>query len=356
MTAANDLRSLSPYPTVDLNEIAPPVDGLLLGAPDGCARHFNGGRGCQEHYLRLRDPRLHGQLVQCPLGFASFGFTTGRAKLAFTGLIPHPRLGGEAEKSNAKRHPRHRLSSESVRDASLALAKAGRQLEVLEGEALKKHSVALHELRKLNRSVKQTAERLCREASPRDPDAADASLVRIWKTADLMSHQFDVVELLANEQLAALPLNSVIEIYKLFDKCVRIYRPPNEPRRIVITAPNGYSPRISCCDKTLPIIPTVLVENALRYSIRDTEVSVSFRPDGELCLVEVSNLTAPNSGLTERVFERGVRVSPDSAGSGNGLYLAQLVARQHGAELRIRVDPINRERSRCTFSLSFRTV
>lgn len=347
---------LSPFPVVDLKDIDIPRDGLLLKTPDLCGRNFHKGTACRQHYSRLLQTTRQDAFVQCPYGFASFVFTGTGTPIALTGLVPYPRLGGPSERRLAKRYPNHHASSGSATSAADALCATARELKSLEVDALRKHSVALHELRKLNRSVKQTAERLCLDDSPKDPEAADVNLVRIWKTADLMSHQFDVVELLANEELATLPLNSIAEIYKLFDKCVRIYQPADEPRRIVLSAPAGYSPRIACCDKTLPIIPTVLVENALRYGFKGTDVTVTVKPEGESCLVEVGNLALPNASLTERVFEQGVRVSPDSEGSGNGLYLAQLVAKQHGARIRLRVESVARDRARCTFSLTFRTA
>jgi signal transduction histidine kinase len=355
VATSDDVLRLSPFPVVDLKQIAIPRDGLLLKTPKMCVRNFHRATECRQHYSRLLETARQDEFVQCPYGLASLVFTGTGTPIAITGIIPHPRLGGSNERRLAKQYPDHHVATWSATRAANALCAAAQELRSLEADALRKHSVALHELRKLNRSVKQTAERLCREESPKDPEAADVNLVRIWKVADLMSNQFDVVELLANEGLAALPLNSIAEIYKLFDKCVRIYQPADDPRRIVLSAPAGYSPRVACCDKTLPIIPTVLVENALRYALKGTDVTVTVKPEGDSCLVEVGNLALPNALLTDRVFEQGVRVSPDSEGSGNGLYLAQLVARQHGARIRLKVEPIAKDRARCTFSLTFRT-
>src|SRR4029077_4703726 len=108
--------------------------------------------------------------------------------------------------------------------------------------------------------------------SPEDLDNASPDLVKIMKASELMSRQFDVIELLANEELATLPLNSVSEVYKLFDKCARIYQ--TRSKRITLDAPQGFSPRVDACDKTFPIIPSVLIENALKYSVPESDVRV----------------------------------------------------------------------------------
>jgi signal transduction histidine kinase len=346
---------LSALPFVDLHRVALPQDGLLIPLPDACRRNFARSTKCKEHYEALAK-RSAGSVVQCPFGFATYPIFRDPLRIAFTGFVPFPRRGGEAERALAKRYPQHHVAEASLKKAADAVLSAVDRLGQLETEAVKGHSMALHEIRKLNRSVKQTAERLCRDQDAEDPEAASPELVRIWKAAELMSQQFDVIEILANESLASLPLNSTTTLYKLVDKCVRIYRPAGNRRRIGLTAPRGYSPLIEVCDKTIPIIPTVLIENALKYSPISTDISVSLRPADDRCVFEVANLTAENADLTSRVFERGVRASSDTDGSGTGLYVAQLVARQHGSEITVHTDSAGQGMLRCVFAVSFRVV
>lgn len=354
MGVRDEAIRLSPLPVVDLDQACVPHDGLFLRTPDVCRRNFNRGPACRDHYSRVRAAEA-GQFVQCPFGFASMRLES--VQVAVTSLIPFPRLGGERERDLSKKHAAHRVSLETAARATSAIARSSGALLEFERELLRKNSMALHELRKLNRSVKQTAERLCVNEAPRDPESADVNLVRIWKTADLVSHQFDVIELLANEELAGLPLNSTVELYKLFDKCVRIYRPTDPSHNITLTAtPKGYSPKVRACDKTLPIIPTVLIDNALRYAQPSSDVRINLRSDGDCCRVEVENLAKSNPDLTEKIFERGVRAQKDAEGSGNGLYIAQLVARQHLTKIKLEVEKAAKEQVRCTLSLVFRTL
>jgi signal transduction histidine kinase len=329
---------------------------MLVARPSVCQRNYNRSGLCREHYERLA--KASGRVaapVQCPYGFASYSVFRDPVRVAFTGVIPYPRVGGELERAHAKRFPENRVAVSALEKGGTALLAAADRLGQLETEAVKGHSMALHEIRKLNRSVKQTAERLCLKEHPEDPQASNPDLVRIWKTSELMSQQFDIIEILANESLASLPLNSRFNLYKLVDKCVRIYRPGSD-RRIALTAPHPYSPEIQACDKTVAIIPTVLIENALRYSLPGTEVTVSLRPAEGQCLLEVSDLTAANPDLTPKVFGRGVRASPDTEGSGTGLYVAQLVARQHGSEITMRLDQASAGVVKCTFAMPFKVL
>ncbi len=138
-----------------------------------------------------------------------------------------------------------------------------------------------------------------------DPELASPQLVKIWKTSGLMSAQFDVIELLANEELYRFPLNTELEIYKLVDKCVRIFRPPDNPSRIVLKAPFNFHARIRAFDKTIQIIPTVLIENALKYAIPGSPIYVELSREDDWVILSVQNDSIGTQPLTENVFQPG---------------------------------------------------
>ena len=180
-------------------------------------------------------------------------------------------------------------------------------LERLEESTVKQYAMALHEIRKLNRSVKQNAERYCKSLRPDDPDAADKEIVHIKKCAELMSAQFDAIELLANESLSELPLANTINVYKIFDKVVRIHNLDSD-RRITLRGQYDASPTINACDKTFPIIPSVLVSNCQRYSVPSTEINVDVRQDSKHCYVTVMNTARDIPGLNDSIFNKATRV------------------------------------------------
>jgi light-regulated signal transduction histidine kinase (bacteriophytochrome) len=347
-----DLLALSPVPLVSEASPHPPRDGFLIAAPVECKKNFDRDERCKRHYESLRDTST--ALVQCPYGFASM--LVPDVRVVLSGLIPYPRLGGDQERLRAKRYSKNRVSEAALTRIADALVKADRRVHAAEADAIRKQSVALHEIRKLNRNVKQTAERLCGRESPEDPDQASPELVRILKTSELMSYQFEVLELLANEGLTSLPLNTQSEIYRIFDKCVRIYQ-PERSNRIAIHAMPGYgNPVVMVCEKTFPIIPTVLIENAIKHSVKDSHIRVDLSRIGGNCVVNISSVASSDVELTEAIFERGVRANTDVEGSGNGLHLAQLVARQHGTRITLATTPLTGGRQRVVFSLRLPSV
>jgi signal transduction histidine kinase len=352
MTNYEIISCLSILPIINLSDIKIPSDGVQIPTPNFCKKNFDKNALCKEHYASLSIPVGDiGTLTQCPHGFCTLAFNAGQIPVAITSIIPYPRMGGKKEQHQARELKDHKVSALRVEELARSIQKVASGIDVLESNAIKGHSMALHEIRKLNRTVKQTAERLCRSQSPEQPDQADRQLVSIWKSADLMSTQFDIIELLANEDLANLPCKNETEVYRLVDKCVRIYQSPDS--RIVLNSQYGYSEKILICDKTFPIIPTVLIENALKYSEHGSKINVDIYNKNNKCVLQVSNYTRSTSTLAKSLFEKGRRGSSEGEGSGHGLYLAQLVAKQHNTKIEMESKKESIDKISCIFRVEF---
>ena len=148
-----------------------------------------------------------------------------------------------------------------------------------------------------------------------------------------MTLQFEVLELIANQSLADLPMNCNSEIYKIFDKCIRIYQETAAKKDVTLKL-EGDSFKSRVNDKTFPIIATVLLENAIKYCIRGSEILVRLQLlRDNRCRIEVNNL-ADRLRVLPDIFAKGVRGTEDGTGMGYGLFLAQLVAKQHSTEIK----------------------
>ena len=347
MSVPKEFLKISPLPLVDLQQIEEPTNGLLLPLNKTCKKNFRKGSTCHEYYERLASDSFQIEKpIQCPYGFASVPLRINGALVAITSIIPYPRLGGKGESLRAKQHPETKFSIESLGDIIVFLQEAYEQLSLIQVKTIQNQSMALHEIRKLNRTIKQTAERLYEKDKTNE-------LFQILKTSELMSAQFDIIEILANESLAELKRNSIIEVYRIFDKCVHIYQ--TNDQRIKLYSTTDYYPEVSVCDKTFPIIPTVLIENALKYSIPDTLVKINIDKVDDKCSVSVSNSSKGKIALSASIFQRGKRFSIDTEGSGNGLYVAQLIAKQHGTRIEVECAPSSNEMTRVTFRVLFET-
>lgn len=226
MDVLSAIKKLSLYPIVDLNEIKLPIDGIIVSVNQECRVNFFRDNKCKDHYEILRNlSNLPDAPMQCPYGFCSYAFGNRHGLFALTGVIPFPRIGGKDEKRLSDNYKNLRVTVDQLKKASDAMLIIAATIEKSEDEAIQKYSMALHEIRKLNRAIKQTAERKCIQENPKDPDLANPEFVHIWKTSEIMSQQFNIIEILANENLTKLPLKTDASLYRIFDKCVHIYRP-----------------------------------------------------------------------------------------------------------------------------------
>jgi signal transduction histidine kinase len=356
------ILNISPLPIVNLNSISTPHPGLVMQASAFCVRQFLKDEKCGSHYADIaKNTPADLTPCQCPFGLTSFPITLGSDRLAITGVVPFPRSGGEQERQRAKEHPDVKISIQGVARAREVLLKAREVFDSIEAIALNQQAMALHEIRKLNRTIKQNAERYCISSSPADPNAANAEIVAIWKAAELMSSQFDILELLANESLVTLPLKAASHPYKVFDKLIRIFRQATSRQNIEIKAPGGYYPQVRVCDKTFPILASVLLENAIKYSVGATPIVVSLSPihhPGAKVRIEIENVAIDSAALDQRIFQKGVRAATDTDGTGRGLYLAQLVAQQHNSIIMFSKERADTSGNhvRCRFHLDMDTI
>ncbi|MEW5797606.1 MAG: ATP-binding protein [Bacteroidota bacterium] len=345
MPSFDEISSISPLPIVNLNNIGKPNGGLSVQLSKSCLKYFHKENECIKHYENLKKNNLESPTpVQCPFGFASIVFKVCNEKVALTGFVPYPRLGGKDEPKLAKQHPECKISIDKLTKTISFIKDVSHRIESIETAVIKNQSMALHEIRKLNRTIKQTAERLTQKNS-------SPELLQIQKTSELMSNQFDIIEILANETLTQIERKSNIEVYRIFDKCVHIYQTPDQ--RIKLHSQSGFFPKITANDKTFPIIPTVLIENALKYSAPKQPIKISIDRDDNKCMVSVSNLAELEKNLDDSIFSKGVRNSTDTDGSGYGLYVAQLVANQHNTLIQVKCIPANDKLTKVTFTVSF---
>ena len=297
-----DIRAASALPIVRLDRDSAPVDGGLMTLSETCKRNLAEGEKCREFYQRLRaDPAV--DRLQCPFGFSVLKFQAKGVGYALTGMVAHPRFEGATQRRIAKKHAENKTTWVFAENTKSFLQRVEVEMEDALREDLGRNYAALHEIRKLNRTAKQTAERLCNKSTHELPAGVSVQLTNIWKATELMSQQFSIIELLANDALMDLPLNTTSNPYRLFDKFVRLHNSDSDAAsevRPIILRSFHQDVAVRACDKTLPIIPGVLLDNAIRYKAQDTTVSVCFSASRAHLQADVVNITAGTAEADQR--------------------------------------------------------
>jgi light-regulated signal transduction histidine kinase (bacteriophytochrome) len=308
-------------------------DGYLVETTSFCRERLaRGESSCLAHYSSIRSSPSSG-FRMCPFGFTSFGVPLKSGAVVVTGIVAAPRFDNSKERERAKTFPEVRVSRQAVVDLADAMVAMDIEWQRIQEETRRKLPQALHELRKLNAIVKQGAEKL----AARQTGSEDAE--NVAGAAQLMSNIFEVVEVLTNIEDISLSVAQQLEFIAVLDlayKAKKIYSVRAKLKPIHIRV-SGEKIGVLGSKKYFPIVLQVLLENAIKYGVKDSAIEITIGRQGAECVLAVSN-RADHVFDPVLCFERGRRFADaDKEGDGLGLYLATEVVAAHRGSLRCNV-------------------
>lgn len=312
----------SPFPFFDIED-AKLHDGSLIAACGFCKKSHSTKPACSHHYTSLKS--LPEGYYQCPFGFTTRTFFFRQQMCIITGLVAFPRFNTTPEREMAKRFPENKGARADI-DSLISVL---REIDQARADAIqdgaKVFPQAFHELRKLNGAILQHAEKDLRE------HGETPTLLTIKSAAELMRNNFNILEALSNiDGMRALPLDATICLHDLVYKTQRVYQERANARGIRLSI-TGVRAIVPGSQKSFPIVPAVLIENAIKYGKSNSTILADISANGKKAVLKVCNETGFHID-SEHCFERGSRYAPGAAeGSGFGLYLAkQIVLAHHG--------------------------
>jgi two-component system, OmpR family, heavy metal sensor histidine kinase CusS len=300
-------------------------DGGVISACSFCKKSILSKQECKSHYAAL-SLRPEGY-SQCPFGFTTRTFHFGGQMWAITGIIAFPRFGTDNEREMAKKHPDTRVARDEIELHRKMLS----DLELLRVDAVQEAAQvfpqAFHELRKLNGAIIQHAEK------EMTANGSSPALITIKSAAELMRNNFDILEALSNiDGMRALPADSTISLYDLAYKTQRVLMERANVKGILL-ALTGVRAIIRGSQKSFPIVPAVLIENAIKYGKAKSTVSTIISASGKAAVLTVENFSDYPIDIT-KCFDRGSRYANNAAeGAGIGLFLAKEIVLAHKGKI-----------------------
>lgn len=304
-------------------------DGLEVPSPKLCRDSVATREECAQHY-RSADGQF-GQFRQCPFGFTTHALAFAGKTWYVSGVVAHPRFDTSKERELAKRFPASRVSRSTVE----SMVRLADEIEQARADAIAEGSMVLpqafHELRKLNGAVIQHAERVIADSGE------NRSLLSIKGAAELMRNNFDLLEALSNiESMKSLPLDSTVNVYDLAFKMKRVYQEKAAGRSMTIYV-QGVRAIIKGSQKSFPLVPAVLLENAIKYGNEREQISIGVQQRGQKVALTVENKSRHKIDPA-RCFDRGVRFAGGIEGGGFGLFLAKQVVTAHRGTISCEAD------------------
>lgn len=333
-----------------------PIDGSVFRIPDLCKKKF--GEKCTSYYNSIADkPGVH----HCPFGFSSY---VESEKKIITGVIfkdqKNTKLGsrnfedGDFTAHLSTRELMFQVSKERGESHKLVFEKPAIEItNTVEIKESKENDArefnlpieildnTIHELRKLNNSLKIASRTLRNESQER---YSNINTIRdkahiVYSTSSLISIRLDTYDFLTNPGLATGFNPTPIKIYKKFEKSMHILRHQAMQNGIEISF-NGHSSNVLYGYTIFEILPFILFENAIKYSTHDSEIICTFKEDDTYkTVVTIHNIgSVPEKEERESLVERGYRgkkIKGELKGSGIGLYIVNEICKIHNTDLDI---------------------
>ena len=332
-----------PFPFIDDDDDTP-SSGLLHAPPAFCQKAQK--TKCAAHYASIKD--TPGPST-CPFGFSTFVNHTREGVTVFSGL----RIVGHEDRRNARLRlsPNEyvpRFSQQLVQDiierarpaqnllsGRLDLLQRIETLERLQKAQQDFSSLILHEVRKLNGQLKGQSEELLRLTSS-ESSQLKYRAENIFATSTLISVRLDAYDFETNPELATSGEKRTVGIYKKFEKSKHSLQVVSfaESKKINL---EGQSYSQVKAYPVFDLLPYVLLDNALKYSPRDTEIRIHFSETSGTIVTVSSYGPILDNDETHAIFKRGYRGrhAASISGTGIGLYLAKRISDAHDFDLKV---------------------
>jgi two-component system sensor histidine kinase SenX3 len=214
-----------------------------------------------------------------------------------------------------------------------------------------------HELKTPIGALEILAETL---ASETDPLVARHMAELVVKEAERLGQIVDDLLDLSLIETQESPRREPIPIGVLLDDALdRVQRTSDAAGINIDVVNNATSSTVACDRRQMVGAISNLLDNAVKYSERDGQVSLSAAVDGPTLVLTVADegIGIPHRDL-ERIFERFYRVdharSRDTGGTGLGLAIVRHVVRAHGGE--VSVESVEGQGSTFRVTLPLETV
>ncbi|HZH87348.1 MAG TPA: ATP-binding protein, partial [Brumimicrobium sp.] len=199
-----------------------------------------------------------------------------------------------------------------------------------------------HELRKLNMQLKRQSEKLNFEIDKHNPSYQNIKYLglNIFATSRLISTRLNTYDFGLNPELISNTAKKPTKVFKKVEKVTHCLKIQSDEEKVRIQL-EGNSYNSIVANDVFELLPFLLLENAIKYSPQNEQVTVKFFENDDNLTIRIRNLgPRPEPEEIPKLTERGIRsknVNGES-GYGLGLYLANFIADLNGIDFNITVD------------------
>lgn len=331
-----NLLAFCPFPSVDKEKQK--RDGFHIPQPSVCAKC---DLNCWEHAkTKTKVPLEH---FECPKSVSMVLAKFPQGEILLNGLLV-------TDRNEAATGPiRNRLKAQKVQFSEIerwhnstnTLISQVEHLAAWKTELLLE---CLHDMLHVVHIITHNAKGMIRRLPGSSPDEqienAPADQKALLKSIVLLRTHLSMPGIVANPDSASYGDKYEISIYNMVDRLVRIHDQYASSRQIQIGI-LGSSFKMAICYPSIEVLALVLIDNAIKYSLKEKEVRVTVEdrenPSGVFVSVESYGPVIPKD-VRDTVFEKGGTAeftqAVASSGAGVGLYIGSVIAKAHGFDIK----------------------
>jgi hypothetical protein len=299
-------------------------------------------RKCGSQPMCSKQPTLGEH--QCSHGLTYFGVKVGGEIAVIYGVR------GEKNNTPLNRYTRDGLKGRSLTQTEVASWSANLEklIEVIEREFGTRQAEMLdplHDPMRLAKQVNTIANKLVQLQSrgmsfEQQIDNASIELKTLVKASDLLSDSFDLLTIYFNPNAATFGRKSAISLHGLITKLIAIFRIDDGgiTRSSAKIFMSGNCYRNVFVHESFKLIPFALLSNAVKYSMQGN-IDVVVEDRRQYVEFSVSSIGPPiDNDEREMIFQkrkRGRWAEKLVDGKGVGLFLADQIAKSHGASISV---------------------
>jgi hypothetical protein len=334
---------MNPFPFPLSNGILfPPKDGFLVKCPS-FLRTLS-AQPYQKLFASLGDEE---RLCSDPVGFSVMPLNLDGAKyfvagVRVEGFYDHKKTKGKIGSDFNPVFPLAAFIDTITKfRAAGAMGATGSPKTNQLSESDKFVSFTMHEIRRLNLDLKAQAEEMIANLSKGSVDATflDYRAQNIFGTSSLVSIRLDSYDFHVNPEAFATGNKAQIQVFRKFEKTKHCLQVECARKKVHIRL-DGQSYHAITGHAVFELLPFVLLENAIKYSPPNQEITVSFLTTGNRLEVIINSIgpllyEEEQKHLFGRDF-RGENARRTCDGTGAGLHFAKLVCNLHGVNIAAR--------------------
>lgn len=313
-------------------------DGSVIQICNKCKNKYK-QEPCSSFYKKIM---TQGEgFYQCPSGYIIYHKTDGQTSFFVIGI----RVKKHCKKMTSTRQD----NTQTTISEQLFLRLLSAQVEItkLQTEMEREKSIhkdLLHDVRKLDSHIMYKSDEIIRNISDMSniPKEILNKVKNINAMEQLIACKYSVYDLVSNIDMLTIASMANVNVYKKFDK-IRYILIGYKKKDVTIHFHGETQFSYNMINAYAEILPFLLFENAVKYTIGQNDVDVTFEQTGDNLFVNIKSFGPYcEEDELEKIFVKNYRgrntEKHNSDGTGVGLYLVKEICNICKIDIRIYSD------------------